>query len=80
MEYEQIGPYSKYPWFELKNLDVRKDKNYCFAFHHKFFIIDEKIVVTGSLNPTMAGFKKNRENILIIHFHNQRLRKYVLYV
>ena len=67
MEYEQIGPYSKYPWFELEGMDVRKDKNYSFAFHHKFFIIDEKIVVTGSLNSTIAGLNKNRENVIIIH-------------
>ena len=67
IEYEQIGSYSKYPLFKLANMDVRMDKNYCFPFHHKFFIIDEEIVVTGSLNPTMAGFNKNRENVLIIH-------------
>lgn len=67
MEYEQIGTYSKYSWFKNMNMDVRKDKNYCFAFHHKFFVIDKEIVVTGSLNPTIAGFKKNRENVLIIH-------------
>ncbi len=67
VECEQIGNYSQYPSFKLMNMNVRKDKNYCFAFHHKFFIIDEETVVTGSLNPTMAGFKKNRENVLIIH-------------
>jgi Phosphatidylserine/phosphatidylglycerophosphate/cardiolipin synthases and related enzymes len=67
MEYEQIGSYSKYPWFELMNMDVKKDKNYCFVFHHKFFIIDEEIVINGSLNPTISGFKRNRENVLIIH-------------
>jgi phosphatidylserine/phosphatidylglycerophosphate/cardiolipin synthase-like enzyme len=67
MEYGQIGPYSKYLWFELMNMDVKKDKNYTFAFHHKFFIIDENIVVSGSLNPTLAGLNKNRENILIIY-------------
>lgn len=67
MEYDQIGSYSKYPWFELADMNVRKDKNYSFAFHHKFFIIDEKIVITGSLNSTKSAFNRNRENILIIN-------------
>lgn len=67
MEYDQINRYSRYGDFELMEIDVRKDKNYSFAFHHKFFIIDGGIVITGSLNPTMAALKKNRENILIIH-------------
>jgi phosphatidylserine/phosphatidylglycerophosphate/cardiolipin synthase-like enzyme len=67
MEYEQVGPYSKYPWFELFKINVQQDRNYFFAFHHKFFIVDEHTVITGSLNPTKAGFKSNRENLLIIH-------------
>lgn len=67
VEYEQVGPYSKYPWFKLFEIDVQKDKNYFFAFHHKFFIVDEHTVITGSLNPTKAGFESNRENLLIIH-------------
>lgn len=34
--------------------------------HHKFFIVDEKWVITGSMNPTSAGVNYNDENILII--------------
>lgn len=34
--------------------------------HHKVFIIDEKVVVTGSFNPTAGGNERNDENILII--------------
>jgi phosphatidylserine/phosphatidylglycerophosphate/cardiolipin synthase-like enzyme len=78
MEYEQIASYSKYPNFEIMNMNVRKDKNYSFAFHHKFFIIDENIVITGSLNPTKAGFGKNRENVLIIQ-STEVARKYLEY-
>ena len=47
-------------------LDVIKDKNK-FMMHHKVFIIDKKIVVTGSFNPTGNGDTNNDENILIIH-------------
>ena len=35
--------------------------------HHKVFIVDKKIVVTGSFNPTKAGDTKNDENIMIIY-------------
>ena len=35
--------------------------------HHKVFIIDEKTVVTGSMNPTQNGNERNDENILILH-------------
>jgi hypothetical protein len=35
--------------------------------HHKVFIIDERVVVTGSYNPTANGNRRNNENILIIH-------------
>ncbi len=34
--------------------------------HHKVFIVDEKIVVTGSFNPTNNGDKNNDENVVII--------------
>jgi hypothetical protein len=34
--------------------------------HHKVFIIDARIVVTGSYNPTAAGTSRNDENILIV--------------
>jgi len=35
--------------------------------HHKVFIIDNRTVITGSMNPTGAGDRKNDENILVIH-------------
>jgi phosphatidylserine/phosphatidylglycerophosphate/cardiolipin synthase-like enzyme len=35
-------------------------------FHHKVFIIDNNTVITGSANPTGAGYHRNDENILII--------------
>lgn len=34
--------------------------------HHKVFIIDKKIVITGSYNPSKNGNENNDENILII--------------
>jgi phosphatidylserine/phosphatidylglycerophosphate/cardiolipin synthase-like enzyme len=60
---------SKNGQFERLNksgLNVRTDKN-PKNLHHKVFIIDEKIVVLGSYNPSKSGNEKNDENILIIH-------------
>ena len=38
--------------------------------HHKVFIVDKSIVVTGSYNPTSNGNEFNNENVLIIHDPN----------
>lgn len=61
--------------------DPRMDKRYAeferlknvsrvAKVHHKVFIIDDKIVVTGSVNPTKNGFEQNDENMVIIHDEN----------
>lgn len=34
--------------------------------HHKFAIVDRKMVITGSLNWTTEAIQNNRENILIM--------------
>lgn len=36
------------------------------SMHHKFFVIDETWVITGSMNPSNAGTKYNDENLIII--------------
>jgi phosphatidylserine/phosphatidylglycerophosphate/cardiolipin synthase-like enzyme len=48
------------------SLDVRQDGNPEFM-HHKVFIIDESIVVTGSFNFSASAANSNDENVLIIH-------------
>jgi phosphatidylserine/phosphatidylglycerophosphate/cardiolipin synthase-like enzyme len=35
--------------------------------HNKFCIIDNRIIITGSFNPTKNGNEKNNNNMLIIH-------------
>jgi phosphatidylserine/phosphatidylglycerophosphate/cardiolipin synthase-like enzyme len=47
-------------------LDVRLDGNPRYM-HHKVFIIDEKIVVTGSYNYSANAEKRNDENLLVVH-------------
>jgi phosphatidylserine/phosphatidylglycerophosphate/cardiolipin synthase-like enzyme len=58
--------YSQYQRLKDFGLDVKKDKNKR-NMHHKAFIIDRKIVLTGSFNPTGSGNFRNDENIIIIH-------------
>lgn len=38
--------------------------------HHKVFIIDKEIVITGSYNPSKNGDERNDENVVIIHDAN----------
>jgi phosphatidylserine/phosphatidylglycerophosphate/cardiolipin synthase-like enzyme len=62
----QKGGYSQYGRMKGFGLDVRVDTK-PKMMHHKVFIIDEKIVITGSFNPTKSANEKNDENILIIY-------------
>jgi len=66
--FEKMQAGSKYSQFNRMKefgLDVKKDNNSA-NMHHKVFIIDEKVVVTGSTNPSKSGFYKNDENMMII--------------
>ena len=47
-------------------MNVKFDNNKG-TMHHKVFIIDGKIVATGSFNPTKNGDIRNDENLVIIH-------------
>ncbi|MBI2650945.1 DUF1669 domain-containing protein [Candidatus Woesearchaeota archaeon] len=47
-------------------LKIKTDSNK-YSMHHKFIVIDDKIVITGSPNFTLSGFNKNDENFLIIY-------------
>lgn len=35
--------------------------------HHKFCVIDNEVVITGSYNWTASADKRNNENLLVIH-------------
>jgi len=65
---EKQGITSKYSQFSRLNknsIEVKYDKNKQIM-HSKVFIIDEKVVITGSLNPSKNGFYNNNENIIVI--------------
>ncbi len=59
-------PYSELTTFYCEGIPVRQDGN-PGTFHHKIIIIDNKIVVTGSLNFSNNGLSSNDENALIIY-------------
>lgn len=67
--FEKRGSGSKYSQYNRLRgfgLDVRLDTN-GFTMHHKVFIIDNRTVITGSMNPSSNANRNNDENILIIH-------------
>lgn len=48
-----------------KNIPVRQDGNPRFM-HNKFIVVDDRIVITGSLNYSTNAEESNDENVLII--------------
>ena len=62
----QNNKYSKYDKLKDNSINVIFDSNNA-NMHHKVFIIDKEIVITGSFNPTMGGDTRNDENLVIIH-------------
>jgi len=52
--------------FYCGKADVRLDAN-PYSMHHKVIIIDNAVVITGSLNFTNSAFEANDENIVIVN-------------
>jgi len=77
MDREQIASNSgtEFDPFKQAGLDVRIDGN-DGLMHHKVFIIDGKIVVTGSYNFSKSAEEKNDENIIII-YNEQIARQFI---
>ncbi|XP_059572787.1 mitochondrial cardiolipin hydrolase isoform X1 [Alligator mississippiensis] len=49
----------------LAGIQVRHDQESGYM-HHKFAIVDQKMLITGSLNWTTQAIQSNRENVLIV--------------
>ncbi|MFP4402304.1 MAG: phospholipase D-like domain-containing protein [Candidatus Nanoarchaeia archaeon] len=49
-----------------RQFEIRKE-NATPTMHHKLFIVDEEIVIFGSLNPSASGAYYNDENIVILN-------------
>jgi len=66
--FEKVGSETEYA--ELRTLHcagvpVRQDGNPSFL-HHKLIIVDERIVMTGSLNYSTSAEESNDENVIIV--------------
>ncbi len=77
METEQINSNkgTQYSYFEKASLPVYPD-GHEGQMHHKVFIIDRRIVITGSYNFSASAEKNNDEN-LIIFFDPQIAAQYL---
>tara|TARA_Y100000310_G_scaffold56844_1_gene52137 strand:+ start:168 stop:1109 length:942 start_codon:yes stop_codon:yes gene_type:complete len=64
---------SQYTRLKDFGIDIKVDSNKN-NMHHKFVIIDDKIVVFGSPNFSFSGFGRNDENFLIIFNEELALR------
>ena len=54
-------------------MPIKTDDSQQYHMHHKFAVIDEAVVITGSFNWTTQAVKNNQENILFIE--NETLAK-----
>jgi len=66
MEKNMDSFWNRFSFFRHVGIDVKWDKNYSHQMHHKVFVIDKKIIITGSFNPTFSAHKINWENIVVI--------------
>ena len=69
MESRQIGKYSFYDKFKKEGILVIKDKN-PKTMHNKFCVIDNRYLITGSMNPSKHSQYKNDESIILIEDFN----------
>lgn len=70
------GEYSLYAPLKRRGLKVLKDGNQALM-HHKVFVIDNEVVVTGSFNYSQNAEAANNENFLIIRNAPQIAKAYL---
>lgn len=59
------GPFSKYRYLKKRGIDCRVE-HFEGVFHHKFCVIDRRLVLTGSYNWTASAEFRNQENLVLI--------------
>jgi phosphatidylserine/phosphatidylglycerophosphate/cardiolipin synthase-like enzyme len=59
------GQYSQHQELAAAGIPVRIDTNPSLM-HHKFAVVDDSTVITGSMNWTGNGVGENNENLVII--------------
>lgn len=65
LDYAASDSMSEYEELIEYGVDVRAMASYG-KMHHKFTLIDRRIVITGSANYSQAADKRNIENLLVI--------------
>lgn len=58
--------YSVHEYLRDAEINVAYDQA-PYKLHHKFFVVDRKTVITGSMNPSKNGDERNDENLLVVH-------------
>ena len=62
---QKEAKYSKSGYLAKQGLSIRYSNN-PYLMHHKFAVIDEELVITGSYNWTAYAGARNNENLLVI--------------
>jgi phosphatidylserine/phosphatidylglycerophosphate/cardiolipin synthase-like enzyme len=63
---QRKGKWSKSSYLAKNGVEIRYKKGNGLM-HHKFAVIDEKVLITGSYNWTKAAEGRNDENLLVIY-------------
>lgn len=63
---QNSSSFSEHSKLAAAGIPVRVDSN-PQLMHHKFAVIDNGFVITGSMNWSANGIKENNENVLVIH-------------
>jgi phosphatidylserine/phosphatidylglycerophosphate/cardiolipin synthase-like enzyme len=69
------GDYSKAAYLVNNGIDVRTEKG-AGLMHHKFVLIDDSVLITGSFNWTASAEAENDENILLLKGFPATCRSY----
>lgn len=69
------SPYGKATYLFEHGIDVRTEKG-AGLMHHKFALIDDSVLITGSFNWTAAAENENDENILVLRGYLRIFRSY----
>ncbi len=62
---QKEAKYSKSRYLTKQGITIRYSSN-SYLMHHKFAVIDNEVVVTGSYNWTASAGERNNENLLVI--------------
>lgn len=62
---QKEAKYSKSRYLAKYGISIRYSSN-PYEMHHKFAVIDDEVIVTGSYNWTASAGERNNENLVII--------------